>query len=102
MGLSGVVGLAIGDYVYFGALVVIGPRRGVLLMSLAPVFSAISAYWVMGETLGLWAIIGIAMTLFVSVWQLLKEKRSQVRCPYPEDKKHSASFSAWVVHWDRG
>ena len=60
MGLSGVVGLAIGDYAYFGALVLIGPRRGVLLMSLAPVFSAISAYCVMGEILGVWAIIGIA------------------------------------------
>jgi drug/metabolite transporter (DMT)-like permease len=63
MGLSGVVGLTIGDYAYFGALVLIGPRRGVLLMSLAPIFSAISAYLVMGEILGLWAIIGIATTL---------------------------------------
>jgi drug/metabolite transporter (DMT)-like permease len=63
MGLSGVVGLTIGDYAYFGALVLIGPRRGVLLMSIAPIFSAIAAYLVMGEILGLWAIIGIATTL---------------------------------------
>jgi drug/metabolite transporter (DMT)-like permease len=63
MGLSGVVGLTIGDYAYFGALVLIGPRRGVLLMSLAPIFSAVAAYFVMGEILGLWAIIGIATTL---------------------------------------
>ncbi|KPJ64609.1 hypothetical protein AMJ44_12490 [candidate division WOR-1 bacterium DG_54_3] len=63
MGLSGVIGLALGDFGYFGALALIGPRRGVLLMSLAPVFSALSAYWILDEILGLWAIIGIAITL---------------------------------------
>ena len=63
MGLSGVIGLALGDFGYFGALALIGPRRGVLLMSLAPVFSALSAYCILGEILGLWAIIGIAITL---------------------------------------
>lgn len=63
MGLSGVIGLALGDFGYFGALALIGPRRGVLLMSLAPVFSALLAYLILDEILGLWAIIGIATTL---------------------------------------
>ena len=35
MGMSGVVGLGIGDFGYFSALVTIGPRRSVLLMALS-------------------------------------------------------------------
>src|SRR4030067_2476714 len=30
LGISGIVGLAIGDLGYFGALMIIGPRRGTL------------------------------------------------------------------------
>jgi drug/metabolite transporter (DMT)-like permease len=63
MGLSGIIGLVLGDLGYFSALVIIGPRRSVLLMSLAPIFSAILAYFVLGEILGIWAIIGILITL---------------------------------------
>jgi drug/metabolite transporter (DMT)-like permease len=63
MGLSGLAGLALGDFGYFGALVFIGPRRGVLLMSMAPIFSAISGYFILGEALMRWDVIGIAVTL---------------------------------------
>ncbi len=63
LGLSGVIGLALGDFGYFGALVLIGPRRGVLLMALAPIWSAVAAYFVLGEVLGPWTMVGIALTL---------------------------------------
>lgn len=63
MGLSGVIGLALGDFGYFGALVLIGPRRGVLLMSLAPIFSSITAYLVLGEVLATWDLVGMALAL---------------------------------------
>ncbi len=63
MALSGVIGLALGDFGYFGTLVILGPRKGVLLMSMAPIFSAISAYFILDEVLGAWTIVGIALTL---------------------------------------
>lgn len=63
LGLSGVIGLALGDFGYFGALVLIGPRRGVLLMALAPIWSALTAYFILGEVLGTWTILGIGVTL---------------------------------------
>jgi len=63
LGLSGVIGLALGDSGYFGTLVILGPRKGVLLMSMAPVFSVISAVFILDEVLGLWAIIGITVTI---------------------------------------
>lgn len=63
MGLSGVVGLALGDFGYFGSLVLVGPRRGVLLMSTAPIVSSVAAYFVLGEVLGPWDLLGIGLTL---------------------------------------
>jgi drug/metabolite transporter (DMT)-like permease len=63
MGLSGIIGLALGDFGYFGALVLIGPRRGVLMMSTAPIFSAVTAYLVLGEVLSAWNLLGIGLTL---------------------------------------
>jgi drug/metabolite transporter (DMT)-like permease len=89
MGLSGVVGLTIGDYAYFGALVLIGPRRGVLLMSLAPIFSAIAAYCVMGEILGLWAIIGIAITLSGVGLVILEREEDSGEVPLSKRQKTS-------------
>ncbi|MBD3237687.1 MAG: EamA family transporter [Candidatus Eisenbacteria bacterium] len=63
LSLSGLVGLALGDFCYFRSLVLIGPRRGVLMMSLAPVFAAVAAYLVLGEILRPWAIVGVIVTL---------------------------------------
>jgi drug/metabolite transporter (DMT)-like permease len=63
LGMSGLAGLALGDFGYFGALVFLGPRRGVLLMSMAPIFAAVSGYLILGEVLSPWDVIGIAVTL---------------------------------------
>lgn len=77
MGLSGLAGLALGDFGYFGALVFMGPRRGVLLMSLAPIFAAISGYYILGEVLLRWDVVGIAVTLSgVALVVLEKENHS--------------------------
>jgi drug/metabolite transporter (DMT)-like permease len=74
MGLSGIAGLALGDFGYFGALVFIGPRRGVLLMSMAPIFAAVSGYYVLGEVLTAWNIVGIAVTLGGVAWVILEKE----------------------------
>lgn len=63
MGLSGTIGLAVGDFGYLGALVLIGPRRGVLLMAMAPIFSSIAGYLVLGEVLTAWNLVGMALAL---------------------------------------
>jgi drug/metabolite transporter (DMT)-like permease len=63
MGISGIVGLGIGDFALFAAFVMIGPRRSLLLMALAPVCAALFAYLFLEEVLSLIAIVGIAITL---------------------------------------
>lgn len=68
LALSGVIGLALGDLFLFRAYADIGPRLGMLMMSLAPVIGAITAWIVFGETLRPGQIIGIAVTLIGLAW----------------------------------
>jgi len=63
LAVSGIIGLGIGDFGYFGALVKIGPRKGLLIMSTHPIFALLSAYFILDEVPGFWAFIGIAVTL---------------------------------------
>jgi len=63
LGASGIVALAVGDWFLFSALGKIGPRIVMLVMSASPVFAALIAWIFLGETLGLMAIGGIALTV---------------------------------------
>ena len=77
MGLSGIVGLGIGDSGLFAAYLAIGPRRSLLLMALAPIFAAVGAYLMLGETIPELAIVGIIITLIGVVMVILEsEERS--------------------------
>ncbi len=73
MALSGIIGLAIGDFGYFGCLVCMGPRRGVLLMSMHPIFTAILAWIWLHEYLSQWTVIGIAMVLTGVIIAILEQ-----------------------------
>lgn len=66
--VSGLVGLAIGDAFLFQALVCVGPRISTLLMSLAPVIGALTAWVIFGETLTAGQMAGIAVTLAGIAW----------------------------------
>jgi drug/metabolite transporter (DMT)-like permease len=74
MSLSGVIGLALGDFGYLGTLVVLGPRRGTLMMSLAAIFAGISGYFILAEVLKVWTLIGIAFTLIGVTWVILERE----------------------------
>ncbi|MEA3311116.1 MAG: DMT family transporter [candidate division WOR-3 bacterium] len=63
LGASGIVALAVGDWFLFSALGKIGPRIVMLVMSASPVFAALIAWIFLGETLGLMAIVGIALVV---------------------------------------
>ena len=63
LGMSGIVGLAIGDSALFRAFITIGPRRSMTMMALAPVFTVIIAWSALGEHLGVWALLGIVVVI---------------------------------------
>jgi drug/metabolite transporter (DMT)-like permease len=71
LAISGFIGLALGDAFLFSAYRHIGPRLGLLLLSLAPVFGAFIAWAFFGETLSMVQILGIAITLGGISWVVL-------------------------------
>ncbi|GAB4482136.1 MAG: DMT family transporter [Anaerolineales bacterium] len=69
--LSGVIGLAVGDAFLFKSYQCVGPRLGLLLLSLAPVFGAVIAWMLFGETLTWLQMTGIAVTLGGISWVVI-------------------------------
>jgi drug/metabolite transporter (DMT)-like permease len=65
---SGVVGLAIGDTFLFQAMVMIGARLSMILMSLAPPIAAILAYFFLNEVISPLGILGIVVTIAGVGW----------------------------------
>lgn len=63
LGLSGVVGLVLGDAFLFQAYIYIGPRLSMLVMSGVPVISALIAWLALGESLSLLKMGGIVLTV---------------------------------------
>lgn len=74
LGLSGVIGLSLGDTFYFRSLVSVGPRLGSLLLSLAPIFGSVIAWVFFGETLTPWQITGIILALAGLSWVVMSHE----------------------------
>lgn len=68
LALSGVIGIGLGDTAYFAAINRLGPRRALLLETLAPPLAALLALIFLQEALGARAWLGIALTLAGVVW----------------------------------
>ncbi|RPJ27010.1 MAG: DMT family transporter [Chloroflexi bacterium] len=74
LGLSGVIGLALGDAFLFQALVSLGPRLGTLLLSLAPIFGSIIAWVFFSEILTALQITGIVLALAGIAWVVMSHE----------------------------
>ncbi len=68
LGLSGLIGLTLGDTALFWALRIIGPRRGSLLMALAPGFAAVLMVPLLSESLSIAGVAGMGLTLGGVAW----------------------------------
>lgn len=68
LGLSGIVGLVLGDAFLFQAFVWVGPRLAMLMMSLAPVIAALAAWLMLGESLSIIQVTGIGLTISGLIW----------------------------------
>lgn len=74
LGTSGVVGLVMGDAFLFQAFVWVGPRIGMLMMSLAPIIAALLAQFFLGENLVPFQWLAIVVTL-VGVGMVILDRR---------------------------
>jgi drug/metabolite transporter (DMT)-like permease len=71
LSVSGVIGLSLGDAFLFQAYREIGPRLGLLLLSLAPIFGAAIAWIFFQQRLNLLEVAGILVTLAGIFWVVL-------------------------------
>jgi drug/metabolite transporter (DMT)-like permease len=74
LGLSGILGLVIGDSALFKAFVMIGPRLAMLLHASAPVMATVMAWIFLGEVLGVLDVIGICVTVAGISWVVAESK----------------------------
>ena len=63
LGLSGVVGFFIGDLLLFQSYMVIGSRTAALIMSLAPMLTAVIGWFFLDETLSALNILAIVISM---------------------------------------
>ncbi len=92
LGLSGVIGLALGDAFLFQAYLWVGPRLGMLMMSLAPVIAALLAFAFLGEQLTLTQWLGISVTLAGIALVVLEGNRGAQLAPEKRDYRRGILF----------
>lgn len=63
LGLSGLVGVVIGDTVYFRSLQIMGARRALIMATTGPIFAALLGWFFLQESLTPLAITGILFTV---------------------------------------
>jgi drug/metabolite transporter (DMT)-like permease len=74
LGVSGLVGFVFGDLCLLQAYAVIGPRLSSLLMSLAPLLTALIGWLLLGETLSGRDALGMALTVAGIAWAVLERE----------------------------
>ncbi|MDA3909923.1 MAG: DMT family transporter [Bacteroidales bacterium] len=63
LALSGIIGFTIGDLLLFQAFVLVGARISMLVMALSPPIAAFAGWIILGETMDMRAVLGMAITL---------------------------------------
>jgi drug/metabolite transporter (DMT)-like permease len=76
LGLSGVIGLALGDIFLFTGYGAIGPRLTMLMMSLSPILTTLLAWLFLKEIISPWQGFGITVTLAGVAWVVLEKNGS--------------------------
>ena len=93
LGISGVIGLVLGDAFLFQAFVWIGPRISMLMMSLAPVLAALAAWVFLGEFLSAGQIVGILITMAGVAWVVLDQNGGGPKTPGPKNYLRGILFA---------
>jgi len=88
LGLSGTVGLVLGDTCLFQAFLVIGTRRAVLATTLVPVISALVAWGWLGETLQLAEMGAVLLTVSGIAW-VVSERRQVQEAPVESSRQYA-------------
>jgi drug/metabolite transporter (DMT)-like permease len=75
LGLSGLIGFALGDAALFQSLLYLGPRLGALMMALVPIITTFFAWVFLGERLAWVDLLAVALTVGGVGW-VVAERRA--------------------------
>lgn len=84
LALSSIIGIVIGDTVYFRSLQILGPRRALVVSTASPIFGVIVGYFVMGDTISILLLMGVGLTI-LGVAIVVSDKKAERENPnvYP-------------------
>ena len=80
LSVSSVVGILIGDTFYFRSLQILGPRRALIISTVAPLFTAAIGWIALKETLTVSRVLGVLLTL-VGVIVVIAERGGSKEAP---------------------
>ena len=96
IGMSGIVGLCIGDFAVLRAFVIIGPRRSLLVYTLSPAFASVGAYLMLGEIVQPFGLVGMTITLTGIIMVILEKQESGEQDAVSKKQKTWGLFLALV------
>jgi drug/metabolite transporter (DMT)-like permease len=88
---SGIIGIGIGDTCYFKSINALGPRRALVIESLAPPLAAILAFLAFGETLSGLQLLGIALTIGGVAWVVSEQQGHAAATVDPQWRSRSVA-----------
>jgi len=77
LGISGIIGLILGDSMLLQSFVLIGTRLAMLLMSLVPIISTVLAWIFLNEILAIFEIFAIILTIGGISWVVLEKANNK-------------------------
>lgn len=86
-GLSGVIGLALGDHFGFTSFAILGPRIGSIFSTLAPAAALLTGYFMIDERINFIGILGILVTIAGVIWLTLSKSAKSLIPDHEYGKK---------------
>lgn len=86
LGLSGTIGLVLGDGSLFYSFLLIGPRRAMVVMTLVPVISTLAAWGLLGEMLLPLEIVAV-LTTVAGIAAVVSERGQAPKAAVEDDRK---------------
>ncbi len=96
LGLSGLIGVAIGDTLYFRSIQILGPRRALMMATTSPLFAVVLGTLLLGEDLRIMAVTGIVITVS-GVIVVIADRKATKEAPGLKPGRVSLGIGAGVL-----
>jgi drug/metabolite transporter (DMT)-like permease len=91
-GLSGVIGLALGDYFAFTSFAILGARVASIFTTLSPAAALSTGYFVIGERINYVGVIGILITIGGVIWMTMSKAAKSAMSDHEQGRKERGIF----------